>query len=198
MCPLVVSAKPLEELPPRVKIVGMDLDEYNVDKTITDKEVIVTIQKKNDKVEYSWTFDKEKVGSSIELNFEMNHISPKKEEIDALADNNDKLYLSFAHHGTLPSEATIRTYVGDKYQEGERLYLYYYDEENKEIEYIDSGLRVENGYVTFRIDHCSEYFLTGTIVKDAVNNPKSMNYIIVVLVIVIFGLVGITMFSSKK
>ena len=60
------------------------------------------------------------------------------------------------------------------------------------IEYITRDGEVKNGYVEFQIEHCSDYFLTAAIVNDAVNNPKSVNFIIIGLIVVVFILIAVT------
>lgn len=196
---LAAQASNFVEIPPIVKIDGIDETEYDINKLIEDNRVVVSLKKKNSDVSYSWSFDKDKVGEVLELNFELNFESPKAAEINEMSiENTDKMYLSFQHHGALPSEATLRVNVSKSYVDGTKLYLYYYNEEKKQIEYIDNGLEVVDGHVEFKINHCSEYFLTAAIVNDAANNPKSMNTIIIVLVGVIVVLVGATIFSTKK
>ena len=198
LMPMMVNAATYYELPPKVVIEGINETEYDINKIITEQEVTVELHKKDSDIFYSWSFDKDKIGDTLSLDFELNFNSPKEEEIASLAPNNDKMFLSFDHHGDLPSKARIRVSVAGTYTDGEKLYLYYYNEEKKQLEYIDRNLEVKDGYVEFEIDHCSEYLLTTTIVNDAVNNPKNMNYIIVVMVLIICVLVGATMFSTKK
>lgn len=196
--PIVGKAMSFQDLPPVVIVEGLKNEKYHVNKTIENDKIIVTLEEENQKA-YSWSFDRKKIGDTLKLNFELNFDSPVKEKIDQKSEeNSDKLYLSFTHHGTLPSEATMRVPVNGKYSDGTELYLYYYNEEEDRIEYIDHGLKVEDGYVEFQIDHCSDYFLTTTIVNDAANNPQSMNTIILVLIGVVVLLVGATMFSTKK
>ena len=108
------------------------------------------------------------------------------------------MILTFDYHGILPEEATVRVNVGNKFSDGEELYLYYYNPDSDEIEYIENKLKVRDGYVEFKIEHCSDYFLTATVVQDAVNNPKSMNYVIIGLIVVAFILVAVTLGQSKK
>lgn len=197
--PSVTSALTFAEIPPVVVVEGGNIDEYDVDKKIEDEKVIVTLKHKISHASYSWSFDRNQVGDILTLNFELDFDSPLEQEIDEKSvENTDKMYLSFHHHGELPSEATIRVDVSQKYENGTKLYLYYYNEEKKQIEYIDHNLEVKDGYVEFQIDHCSEYFLTTAIVNDAANNPKSMNTIIIILVGVIVVLVGATMFQTKR
>ena len=63
---------------------------------------------------------------------------------------------------------------------------------------MEHHLEVNNGYVEFNIDHCSNYFLTAAVVNDAVNNPKSVNYIIIGLGVIVFILIAVTLSQSKN
>lgn len=195
--PSFVCAATMEELPPYLTVKGVDTEKYEVEKIISENKVIINIKEKDGNLYYSWSFDKDKIGTEIDLNFELNFVSEQKGKIDAIAENKDKTYLSFTHHGNLPSEATINVYVGDKYANGEKLYLYYYNEENDTVEYVDHGLKVKNGYVTFKINHCSDYFLTGAVVNNAEGNPKNMNYAIGILAIIVIGLLGANLFFKR-
>lgn len=196
---LQVQAESIKELPPYVEVSGINEDIYDVNKKITQDEVIVTLKQKNSDLSYSWTFQKSELTTDlIKLNFELDFVSPNKEVIDELTHDVEKTYLSFQHHGNLPSRASIHLYVGNKYKNGQKLYLYYYNDENDTIEYIAHNIKVINGYIDFEIDHCSDYILTTTIVNDAVNNPKNMNYIIVGMVVVVIGLAAVTVFKTKR
>lgn len=198
LIPMMSKAMSFQDLPPVVIVEGLKNEEYHVKKTIEKDRIIITLEEENKKA-YSWSFDRKKIGDELKLNFELNFNSPVKEKIDLKSEeNHDKLYLSFSHHGVLPSEATMHIPVNGKYSDGTKLYLYYYNEEDDEIEYIDRGLKVKDGYVEFKIDHCSDYFLTTTIVNDAANNPQSINIIILALIGIVVLLVGVTMFSTKK
>lgn len=197
LIPVYTEAATMEELPPYITVKGVDESKYKIEKSISEDKVIINIIERDGNLYYSWSFDKDKVGSEIDLNFELNFVSEKKEEIDAIAENTDKTYLSFTHHGNLPSEATINVYVGDKYANGKKLYLYYYNEEEDIIEYVDKGLEVKDGYVTFKINHCSDYFLTAAVVNNAEGNPKNMNYAIGILAIIVIGLIGANLFFKR-
>jgi len=109
-----------------------------------------------------------------------------------------KLIISFDYHGELPLATKVKLNVGDRFQNGEHLYLYYYNPQNDGIEYIMHDVEVKNGYVEFQIEHCSDYFLTGAVVNDAVNNPQSVNYIIIGLIVIVFILIAVTLIQSKK
>ena len=119
------------------------------------------------------------------------------EAINQMVDQ-EKLIISFDYHGALPLETSVKINVQDRFQEGEKLYLYYYNPESDNIEYIAHNVEVKDGYVEFQIDHCSDYFLTAAVVNDAINNPQSINYIIIGLIVIVFILVAITLFQSKN
>ena len=86
----------------------------------------------------------------------------QEEKMEELTGEHDALYLEFSHHGTLPGPAEISTYVGNEFDNGDVVYLYYYNEETGKIETVNggNGLTVSNGYVTFTLKHCSVYFLS--------------------------------------
>ena len=155
---------------------------------------------------YTWSFPKtEKYQNNVADNLNIDitlrlsldadtsvtrHINEKVEE--------NKLIVTFDHHGILPETATVRINVGNRFEDGDKLWLYYYNPEKDQIEYIDHKLKVKDGFVEFQIDHCSDYFLTGAVVNDAVGNPKNINAIIIVLGVVALGLVAFTLWQSSK
>lgn len=155
---------------------------------------------------YTWSFPKtEKYQTNIVKNIDID--LNLRLSLDANTDNTkkinsrvdgDKLIVTFDHHGILPETATVRINVKDKFEDGDKLWLYYYNPDEDQFEYIEHKLKVKDGYVEFQIDHCSDYFLTGAIVNDAVNNPRNVNLIIIILGIVAFGLIAVTLYQSSK
>jgi len=155
---------------------------------------------------YTWQFEKteefynnvnENLEIDINLRLSLDAYNEVTEDINNRVDQN-KLIVTFDHHGKLPSNATVRVNVADKFENGEELYLYYYNEDTNDIEYMEHNLKVHDGYVEFNIEHCSNYFLTGAVVNDAVNNPKSVNYIIIGLGVIVFILIAVTLSQSKN
>ena len=193
--PTFCYASVIDEVPPYVDIIGINETDYNITKTITDDEVIIKLTEKATGLSYSWSFDKDKIDNKISLDFNIDFESTKKEEIDNISGDMDKIYLSFNHHGTLPSNAKIKVNVSSKFKDGDKLYLYYYNETTGNAEFVENNIEVIDGYAEFEINHCSEYFLTGAIVNDATNNPKNLNHIIIGLVVVVLGLMAYTMFK---
>lgn len=195
--PVMTYASILNEVPPYINIEGIDENNYDITKTIMTDKVIVELTDKETKLSYFWSFDKNKIGENIDLNFEIDFEPLHDEEINELTDNTDKKYISFKHHGEVPENTKVKIYVLDKYKNGELLNLYYYNENTNKVEFIDDNIVVKDGYAEFEIDHCSEYFLTGAIVNNPKQVSKNMNYIIVGLVIVVIGLLTYTMFVKR-
>ena len=188
------------------KVIAMENNKTKMIKTETKDYYYYEIKDYERDLEYSWKFLKNKDNNiavedslyieedlRLSLDANTNNTAKINEEV-----KNDKLIITFDYHGDLPLETTVRLNVQNRFKNGEKLYIYYYNPELDQIEYVDHGIEVKNGYVEFQIDHCSDYFLTAAVVNDAVNNPQSINLIIIGLVIVVFILIAITLFQAKK
>ena len=87
-------------------------------------------------------------------------------------------YLNFAHHGNLPGSTNIKVDVSDKFNDGDILYLYHYNEDSQTIEKISSGIEVIDGYAKININHCSTYFFTEnevTVITEIPNKVENTN-----------------------
>lgn len=145
---------------------------------------------KKNRLKYSWSlYDKN--GVPLEINYDTQidlDNSMYEDEITDLferkSDIKDKLkFISFKHEGELGGTAKISIYVGDKFDKGEKLNLFYYDKNNNELDKInvlDDGdyyiIVDEDGYVAFDIDHCSEYVLADSslsVVDKKINNNSN-------------------------
>ena len=177
-----------------------------IEKTETKDYYYYSIEDYERDLSYSWQFEKDK-SKNISVEDSLYITEDLRLSLDAstsganrITDKVDqkKLIISFDYHGELPLKTTVKINVSDKFKNGDSLYLYYYNPENDGIEYIDHNVEVKNGYVEFQIEHCSDYFLTAAVVNDAVNNPESVNYIIIGLIVIVFILVAVTLIQSKK
>ncbi len=155
---------------------------------------------------YTWQFKKDEeynrsVAENIELNVNLRlSIDADTEDTRMINDlvNQKKLIISFDHVGKLPSKATVRINVSDRFNDGDKLYLYYYNPTNKKIEFIKDNIKVIDGYIEFEIDHCSDYLLTGAVVNEAVGNPKHVNYVIIGLIVVVIILIAKNLWQSRR
>ena len=163
------------------------------------KDKVIFVQDENGKFNYSWSFDKNEYSKNdFEFDKEITFKTDGLYDINKLIGNNDKKKLiSFSHHGDLPGVATIKVPVSDCFNDGSILSLYYYDKKNEKVNLVEEKLEVINGFVTFQISHCSDYFVTMSIVNEA-SEESSTGTIIIGMIVVIVGLVGFTIFKNKK
>ena len=188
------------------KVIAMENKQTKMTKLETKEYYYYEIEDYERDLKYSWKFKKDEnkdiaveeslfIEDDLRLSLDAQKKKKKKIKEDV---SQDKLIITFDYHGNLPLETTVRINVQDKFKDNERLYLYYYNPELDQIEYIAHNVLVKDGYVEFELEHCSDYFLTAAVVNDAVNNPQSVNYIIIGLIVVVFILVAVTLFQSKK
>lgn len=162
------------------------------------KDKVIFIKDENDSFSYSWTFVKDDYKKN-EFDFDLGiTFSSSKKQIEKLINDDIKAkYILFNYHGNLPSSARVKVPINDKFQDGDRLNLYYYNEDKNKIELVSSGIKAINGFATIEITHCSDYFLTLSIVKEA-EGENNNGIIIVGMIIVIVGLIGYTLMQNKK
>jgi hypothetical protein len=138
------------------------------------KDISVTITDEKGNERYSWTFTGQNLKNStkevtdIDLALtvkELENTDEFKELQDMVAnklDNTHSLMIDFGHDGTLPAQARIRIYVGERegILPGSRIYLYHYNPETGKLETLpfSTGYIVDDdGYITIDILHCSDY-----------------------------------------
>lgn len=162
------------------------------------KNKMMYIKDKDGKFKYSWSFNKDGYKEdNYSFDMTISSKSQYKNEIDSIINKNiKKEYVSFNYHGNLPSKATIKLRT-DKFKDGDRLNLYYYNDETNKIEKIKDNIIVMNGYVSFDIKHCSDYFLSLSVVKEAEGKGNNNGIIIIGMICVIVALVGYTIFKNK-
>ena len=145
--------------------VGTDLFE---EAKKSNKNISFGATDENNNLMYSWTFDYQSLDTSKmngkTMDLSISFASDKQKEIEELTGQKNGLYISInGYHGELPGPATVKTYVGNQYKNGDKVYLYYYNEETKKVELIGGkALTVSGGYVEYTLTHCSTYFLSET------------------------------------
>lgn len=161
-------------------------DVINKDLTskLKEKEVEVIIKKYNDNnLIYYWNLNSKNFKKDFELNSAISFDTDKKSTIDKLTNYSDSFYLNFSHSGTLPKDTTITIYVGSKYIDGDKINLYYYNEQDNKIEMVNQELVVENGgYVTIELEHCSNYLLSKAIIGEQLKND-SINFTTIIAIL---------------
>lgn len=71
--------------------------------------------------------------------------------------------IDYNYSGKLPAKANIRIYAGTQYA-GKRLHYYLFNEDNT-FDEVQTVIVDEDGYVTVKQDHCSNYLLTSEELK---------------------------------
>lgn len=128
-----------------------------------EKSHLVFQKKAGDNVLWSWTFDASAVAAGTDVSALRLGISGSDTVPDSLSDQlrgHNVYYLDFDYDGQLPATAGIYINVSSVFAEDGDLYLYHVDSTTGKIEQADSDATAANGYATFDIDHCSDYFLT--------------------------------------
>ncbi len=196
-----MQSPPQKEEPAKV----IENKETKITKSENAKYITYNVIDYERNLTYSWDFIKDKSKSikenimmDVNLRLNIDNINTADTKDIAKRVDQNKLIISFDHHGALPLNAQVKINVQDKFKDNDNLYLYYYNPQTKQIEFMEKDIPVKDSYATFKISHCSDYFLTAAVVNDAVNNPKNLNYIIIGLGAVAVILIAITLVQSKK
>ncbi len=158
----------------------------------------------NNEMVYSIKFLKEELKSVSEFN--LNIIFNELD--DSISKNvrkilKDKKYKYFTIENTkeFPSTAITSINTKDMFNEEDTLWLYYYNEEENKLEYVDNNLLVEDDLVTLNINKGGKYILSlDEIVnlKDTVNTKKYILFSISILsVIGIFSIILIKKYKKN-
>ena len=93
-----------------------------------NKDITVGVVNSQDYLLYSWTFKAATLNNTDKnVDLTLNVSDTKNDDIVALTGVDELVYLNFAYHGELPGTATLHTYVGKWFQNGDVVYLYYYN-----------------------------------------------------------------------
>ena len=188
-----------------IQIVSSKSQTPIIEKTETETDYYYKVEDPKQNIAYSWKTKKEanskpiKESLSLEndLKVSIEEESNAKKNIHRLT-KEEKIVISFTKYGTPAQEITLELPVTDKFQEGEKLYLYYYNKLEDQIEFVQNNIAVKNGKSKITVLQSADYFLTNKRIKNAKNNPKQRNYIIIGLVIISFLLLLITFLEVRK
>lgn len=160
-----------------------------------NKNFSVTVKDKENKELYTWSFDKDALSSlnkdiaEIDLTLDVKALSAE-EKLNSLLKASG-VVLSFAYDGILPTQVSVRAYVGNinGVKAGSEIYLYHYNHEAGKLEELPYGSDYTvdaDGYISVNILHCSDYvaltqkapanLITGTINQIKVSPLKQTLY----------------------
>lgn len=107
---------------------------------------------------YAWVINGSSVTGQISGDIDLRTNDISSLEITEIYKNSVVLMFEIAHDGKLPFDAVLEYPVDKKYSD-KKLYLYHYNEAEKELEYRDFG-NVIDGKIGLLFDHASQYVLT--------------------------------------
>lgn len=151
----------------------------------------------NDVIRYTWTINGNNINDVAAIETFIKFTSDRHEEIGKLTNYADVVYLNFKHDGKLPKDTKVKVYVGDKYQDGSIVGVYFYNETKNKMDAISKAIKVTDGCVEFEIEHCSDYIITQSILNQKSSNDIPL-YIAIVEFIVISGYIIYKVLISKK
>ena len=154
----------------------------------------------NKKLVYSWIVNGNEINKINKFETSVTYTSENKKEISKLANYADGLNINFKHNGYLPEGTKIKLYVGDKFDNGSVLNIYHYENTKNTLDFIKNNIKVVDGYIEFEIEHCSEYFVTMSVIGNSVKTNQPINIFMIltiVLTIIVIGLVSFIFIKLK-
>lgn len=151
--------------------------------SIKAKKKTITITKyDDDKMLYKWEIDGKKITNNKAIDTLISFSPKNMEALAKLTNYADNFYLHFAHDGSLPENTIITINVSDKYEDGDKVKVYYYDQDKKRITKVYDDIKVTDGFIKFTLKHASDYILSmSEYTKIGSNN--SVFYIVVIIVL---------------
>ena len=182
--------------------------EIRDENTILNKDTLKIMNNSNKKfiinnyneniINYTWIIDGKNIGNASDIDTSIKFNSDNVDDINKLTNYADSVYLNFLHNGDVPNCTKIKIYVGDKYNNYERVNIYYYNQEKNKMDTVELEAEVLDGYVEFEIEHCSEYIIT----RSVLESKSSFNYFMVIAIIEFIVIVGyilyIKLFDKKS
>lgn len=169
--------------------------------TILDSNIIKLIKESKKKIiinnysgnfiNYSWVFDGSEIDDIDSIDTSIKFSSDNISEINKLTNYADSIYLNFVHDGELPSGTKIRIYVADRYDNYDRVNIYYYNQDKNKMDIVQANIEVLDGYVEFELEHCSEFIIT-----RATLNSESFNWFMVISIIEFIVIVGYVLYVT--
>lgn len=145
---------------------------------------------------YSWQVDGKEIKKGNEFITTITFATENVKEIYELSNYADGIYVNFKHTGTLPKGTKVKLYVGDKFENDNIVNIYHYNKSKKELEFIRDNIKVVDEYIEFDVEHCSEYFVTMSTLKNI--PEKSVNIFIILSILELIVIIGLVIFVCMK
>lgn len=114
--------------------------------------------------------------------------------------------VDFEYSGSLPGTFKTAVNVSDKYANGAKLALFYYNTATNQLENQYQLVTVENGYAEFEFSHCSSYVLIeqsalNTMITTSAMSPKTADSSRLITLLLLMGFAVMVLFgvgAAKK
>jgi len=143
---------------------------YNDTNRIADNDIVsalqsnkktlnYTVMNENRGTAYTFSINGSSITTPSEIDFNMSFTTDNQSKIDALTNAPNSVYLNFKENNTFKGKIKLKAFVGDKFNLGNTLTLYYYDKTNNTLEMVKEALKVKNNYTEFEVEKLGEYVL---------------------------------------
>lgn len=160
------------------------------------KTVRLNCYDESKKLIYSWIVDGKEIKDEEELTTSIAFTTENAKEIYKLSNYADGLYVDFKHTGDLPTGTKIKLYVGDKFENGSLVNIYYYNTSEKTLDFVRDNLKVSEGYIEFDVKDCLECFVTMSTI--GIINNETINVFMIFAGIELIVIVGLVVFIIIK
>ena len=157
------------------KIVSIIIkDEDKITKDILDKikksKKQVSFKKVDDEKNdiYTWTIDGNKLGQLVEFSPKINFEFKRKDKFDTKAGFRTGKYIELSSM-KIP-KSTLKINVKNTFKDGEKVNVYYYDEDKNEIVLVKDNIIVKGNEAEFSVTKGKNYFITRATIEGTAHN----------------------------
>lgn len=162
------------------------------------KTIRLNYFKENKKLLYSWVLNGKEMKNINEFVTTIDFTTQTLKEIYKVSNYADGLYINFKHNGNLPTGTKIKLYVGDKFENENVVNVYRYNAKENKLDFVKDNLKVTEGYIEFALEHCSDSFVTMSVVGNIVKEDSSINIFMILTIILIIVIIGLVTFIFIK
>lgn len=139
---------------------------------------------------YIWKFSGKDLTTISEVKTRVEFDNETLSIIDELTNHAKGLLVSFEANPNLPEHTEVGIYVGDRYEDGTVVQVYYHNKNENKLELKFTDLIVEEGYVWLPIVHTSDYFITVANLNDEALGYNPWLIVTIGLSAILIGLIG--------
>lgn len=193
-----------------IRINGLDglTDAFESDDFQFNGTMFIDVYDENNNFLYSWKISNDNTaldpGTTMDLKIDGGNLTDAERSI--LSDGRHSgegnfTYINFAASGLMPGMTTVTYNVGDTFENGTVLQIYYVitdgDGNIIGLELVNN-VTVVNGNAIFNLDHCSGYVLSEVITSDGGSNNTLLYIGIIVVAIVVIALAAMLVMRNRS